>query len=276
MFSQICNKMNSTLTVTDYSTISVTTISIPKDSEGTTTTSFEESMNYVYPVVGFLGMIENIFVLVIIATSRTLKQRLENSLIFNQSLMDGLSGLFLIFMPTTTLTNMYYSGPWGEFVCRVWVAAMPLWATMQASVFGLIVMTVERYMELVHPIYYKVNRSRRTVWIMVLIPWIASFVITFRGIVFTNGPSSDGQCSPGTSWTSAAAMNANGILSLCFKYFLPLPVFVYCYAHMFVSLTRSQQAVAATRSSTVCTLYIRDYLMFVLRIAGTLFVLCIG
>jgi uncharacterized membrane protein YkgB len=104
-------------------TFTVHAMSTLKQSTGTTTTSLQQSMNYVYPVVGFIGMIENIFVLVIIATSRYTKKRLENSLIFNQSLMDGLSGLFLIFMPTTTLSNMYYSGPWGEFVCRFWVSA---------------------------------------------------------------------------------------------------------------------------------------------------------
>jgi hypothetical protein len=53
---------------------------------------FQKSIPYVYTTVGFVGMTTNLFVMVVIAKSVPLKKRIENGLIFNQSLIDCLSG----------------------------------------------------------------------------------------------------------------------------------------------------------------------------------------
>jgi hypothetical protein len=72
-------------------------------------------------------MTTNLFVLVIIATSQSLKKRLENGLIFNQSLLDCLSGLFLVLILTTKQqSGVYYTGMWGEIVCRIWMSQFAL------------------------------------------------------------------------------------------------------------------------------------------------------
>lgn len=207
-------------------------------------------MPYVYTIVGFIGMTTNLFVLVIIATSQSLKKRLENGLIFNQSLLDCLSGLFLVLILTTKQQpGVYYSGIWGEIVCRVWMGQFALWTTLQASIFSLLVITVERYLEVVHPIFYKVNRGRRVVWIMALSPWVLALAVSIHVVVLRNGVSSNGECQRGIAWPSAAAMTANGVISLCLKFFIPVPVFIYCYTRMFLALKRGQTMPTDRRES---------------------------
>jgi hypothetical protein len=218
------------------------------------TLSFQAAMPYVYTMVGFVGMATNLFVVLVIATSSTLKKRLENSLIFNQSLLDFLSGLFLVLTLTTSRTYIYFSGPFGEVICRIWMSSYPLWTTLQASIFGVVVMTVERYLEVVHPIFYKVNRSRRTVWIMVLTPWILAVLTSIHSVVFRNGVTDAGTCIPGTAWPNAQAMLANGISALFLKYGIPLPIFIYCYTRMFFALkkNRSNNVLATTHQVCRC------------------------
>jgi hypothetical protein len=73
-----------------------------------------------------------------------------------------------------------------------------------------VVITIERYLEIVHPITYKAKRGIKVVWIMVLIPWILAVVVSVHVIVFKNGVSTSGLCVPGTAWPNYNAMLANG------------------------------------------------------------------
>jgi hypothetical protein len=148
--------------------------------------------------------------------------------------------VFLVLTLTTSQTNIHLSGALGEAICRIWMSSYPLWTTLQASIFGLVVMTVERYLEVVHPIFYKVNRSRRTVWIMALTPWVLAVLTSIQVLVFKNGVSSTGTCIPGTAWPSAQAMMANGIFTLCLKFGIPLPIFIFCYTRIFLALKKNR------------------------------------
>jgi hypothetical protein len=111
---------------------------------------------YIYTFVGLVGIAANTFVAVVIATSPTLKKRIENSLLFNQSLIDGVTGLLLVANLTTSLPMTQTGGFW-DFVCRYWMSGTPLFAALQASIFNLVIITIERYFEIVHPIVHKVG-----------------------------------------------------------------------------------------------------------------------
>lgn len=82
--------------------------------------SLQSAMPYLTMAIGFISVINNGLVLVVIIQSTVLKKRLENTLLFNQSLADGVVGCLLILRLTTTLVT-YYTGVGGELLCRVWM-----------------------------------------------------------------------------------------------------------------------------------------------------------
>ena len=217
-------------------------------SSNTATVSFQSAAPYLYTAVGIVGLTLNMFVMFILATGPTLKKRMENSLLFNQSLCDGAASLFLMLNLTNNLITSF-SGIWGEIMCKFWIPASPLWAALQASVCNHIVITIERYLEIVHPIFYKRNQSRRLVWAMVLFPWIFCIIPVIPFLAFKNGIS-QGKCIAGSSWPNLTAMKANGIVSLCIKYIIPLVVFIFCYTRMIFKLKKVNPATSSTLPST--------------------------
>ena len=59
---------------------------------------------WIYPIIGVLGMIFNLFVIIVIASSRQLKQQPRNWFIFHQSIADCLTAFFFIISTTKSAT----------------------------------------------------------------------------------------------------------------------------------------------------------------------------
>ncbi len=137
-------------TSTDSSSQANTAVAV----EPATSFSFQTIAPYVYAFIGCVGIVANAFVAIIIATSPTLRKRFENSLLFNQSLIDGVTGLLLLASLTGSL-HITQTGWFWEFICRYWMSSTPLFAALQASICNLVVITIERYIEIVHPIAHK-------------------------------------------------------------------------------------------------------------------------
>ena len=224
----------------------VSTASTSSTIDISTQSSFQIAAPYIYTIVGFVGMATNFLVAAIIATSVTMKKRQENNLLLNQSVIDGVSGFFLVLNLTINL-NTAYVGVWGDLICRYWVSATPLWSALQASICNIVVITVERYFEIVHPLFHKRHKNRYFVWIMVIFPWLFGAASTVHIAVYKSGIS-HGVCLSSNNWPNNTAMMANGIFSLCAKYFVPLVIFIYCYSRMIAILKRRSTAVAPRQS----------------------------
>jgi len=54
-------------------------------------------------------------------------------------------------------TSMSTTSSWDQFVCRVWLTRLPLWSLLVASTYGILVTAFERYIAVIHPIWYKVR-----------------------------------------------------------------------------------------------------------------------
>jgi len=54
-------------------------------------------------------------------------------------------------------TRMSRTGVWDQFVCRVWLTRMPLWASLAVSTYAIILTAFERYAAVVYPIWYQVR-----------------------------------------------------------------------------------------------------------------------
>ena len=192
---------------------------------------------YMYTIFGFVGIIGNLFVAVIFATSVQLKKRKENILLFHQSIIDSITGVMLILSFATKLTHVTYTGLLGNFICKYWMSATPLWTALQASICNLVIITLERYVEIVHPAFHKNYFNRRLLWISIAFSWIFASGMSVMFVVFKNGVR-NGLCQNRIDWPSEAMMKFNIIFNLVAKYLLPLIIFIHCYIRMIVNLRR--------------------------------------
>jgi len=49
-----------------------------------------------------------------------------------------------------------------QFVCRIWLTRLPLWALLVTSTYGILLTALERYFAVVHHIWYKVRTTTST------------------------------------------------------------------------------------------------------------------
>jgi len=78
-----------------------------------------------------------------------------NILVVNQSVIDMIASFF-IFMSLVerTMTGMSHNSIYDQFVCRFWVTRKPLWTMLVTSTYGIVIMTLSRYIAVIYPIQY--------------------------------------------------------------------------------------------------------------------------
>ena len=207
---------------------------------------FHLAAPYIYTFIGCLGLTTNIPVAVIIKITPVLNKRIENRLIVHQAVIDSIIGLLLMLNLTSDLIKDY-TGFWGGFLCKFWVSSTPLWIALQISICNLLVITLERYLEIVHNHFYRRYHLRRFAWVMILAPWLFALLSSLPFILFKNKVI-DGQCIYGSAWPSIIVTRISIILNFCEKYLIPLIVFIYCYTNMILTLRCNQ--IVLTRLST--------------------------
>ncbi len=105
----------------------------------------------------FSGILGNLFVVVVILAS-SLKARINNMLIVHQALIDILVSIMLIASSTITTYRMRQGMPAAEAYCSIWLTKSLLWATMTVSTYSLVVISFERCLSMVLPIWHKVSQ----------------------------------------------------------------------------------------------------------------------
>jgi len=80
-------------------------------------------------------------------------------LIVNQSVIDMLASFFSFFLANdSTMTGLSHDSVYDQFVCRFWLTRRPLWCMLVTSTYGIVLMTLSRYIAVIYPMRYKIVR----------------------------------------------------------------------------------------------------------------------
>jgi len=80
-------------------------------------------------------------------------------LIVNQSVIDMFASFFSFFLIVEKrMTGLSHDSIYDQFVCRIWLTLNPLWCMLVTSTYGIVLMTLSRYIAVIHPIQYKMVR----------------------------------------------------------------------------------------------------------------------
>ena len=189
--------------------------------------------------IGGVGLVGNIFVVIVILSGTKMRKQLTNTYIINQSVMDTLVSLFLIL--TTVFED--HSGKFSTFVdemfCKFWLTKLWLWSAIVSSTYNLLALTMERYLAVVYPIWHKMRINKIRVVFSVLLVWLIGPALIMSFLLPTSGITDDGNCATLTFWPNEKWQKVYGISAIFVQFMGPLILLIFFYTRMFIVLRRN-------------------------------------
>jgi len=140
--------------------------------------SYLSSIRLAVLIVSILGVLFNGFVLCVLLYGKQTRRTTSNVFIINQTVADFMSCLSVIINAITTMFSRQYmklSG--GIVICILFEASCLISICSTASIFSLILLTMERYFKIVHPIKYRQKWRPWMNWVGVALPWADAVLI---------------------------------------------------------------------------------------------------
>ncbi|KAL1768805.1 chemokine-like receptor 1 [Sigmodon hispidus] len=141
----------------------------------------------IYSVVCFLGILGNGLVIVIVITK--MKRTVNTVWFVNLAVADF---LFNIFLPVyITYAAMDYHWVFGKAMCKI--SSFVLNYNMYTSVFLLTVISFDRYISVLLPVWSQNHRSVRLAYITCVVVWVLAFILSCPSLVFRDTNSLHGK-----------------------------------------------------------------------------------
>ncbi|XP_041484379.1 galanin receptor 2a-like [Lytechinus variegatus] len=156
-----------------------------------------------------------------------------NRLVIGLATADLLTAVFLI--PVPELVNVPHNAA-GEFYCRILESRFLAWICFIASVYTLTTISVERFLAVVYPYYYRIWIKKHHVKYSFLVIWLSSTVINIPTIAF-HSIDGCGRCN--STIPSTRSRRINGVFIFLIEYLGPLFIMAYTSVRVLIVLRRS-------------------------------------
>ncbi|CAD5111035.1 unnamed protein product [Dimorphilus gyrociliatus] len=206
-----------------------------------------------YTTIGLLGVLGNSLVLFVFRKSRNLRKYNSSLFIINQSLLDLVSAVVLIVAKwveeevdeSRALKNDV--AKW--LFCHLWFGEIALWGLMTSSTYNLVVLSLERYASVRHPITHKRYVGKRVILTAAITVWILGwgYETIYHGAVNKVFPS--GHCGSFANWPNDQVRQAIGIFTLVLQFFFPLIVLSFSYISIW-NIFRTKVSANGNRNGT--------------------------
>ncbi|XP_057183400.1 somatostatin receptor type 5 isoform X1 [Triplophysa rosa] len=210
----------------NYST-NVSNQSIPFQGSSTMMTAI---ISLTVFIVGLTGNTLAIYVVLRYAKMKTV----TNIYILNLAVADE---LYILGLPFLTTQNVLSYWPFGSFLCRAVMTADSL--NQFTSIFCLTVMSIDRYLAVVHPIRSTRWRRPRVAKAVSAAVWAFSFVVVLPVVIYSDVQDKFNSCNliwpePSDVWSTAFILYTATI-----GFFGPLLVICLCYLLIVVKVKSS-------------------------------------
>jgi hypothetical protein len=212
-------------------------------SDSTSTSAASRALTQVLlAIIGSIGIFANGYVFITFIVCKDVRNNVTNVFICDQTVLDGLACIAL----TTTMilqrtaASSYAVGFGKSVLCHFFDGTSFLGASVYASKYSLVVITLERYFKVVHPISHRNNLRPWMIKLGIVVPWAEGL---FAGIIPSSTLSRlvDGRCRS-TLQTSASGR----IFNMCmfvWHFLVPLTIFIFCYSKILAVVRRQNRTV---------------------------------
>lgn len=171
-------------------------------------------------VVGLLGNTLAIYVILRYAKMKTV----TNMYILNLALADE---IYILGIPMLTTQNVLSYWPFGEFLCRVVMTADTM--SQFTSTFCLTVMSIDRYLAVVHPIRSAKWRRPRVAKVINSMVWVVSFLVVLPVTIYSDVQDRFNSCN--MSWPDPQELWSTAFIlyTAILGFFAPLLIICLCY-----------------------------------------------
>uniref|UniRef100_A0A3P9BIK5 Somatostatin-like receptor F_48D10.1 n=1 Tax=Maylandia zebra TaxID=106582 RepID=A0A3P9BIK5_9CICH len=181
-------------------------------------------------VVGLTGNTLAIYVVLRYAKMKTV----TNIYILNLAMADE---LYIVGLPFLTTQNVLSYWPFGSFLCRVVMTADSM--NQFTSIFCLTVMSIDRYLAVVHPIRSTKWRHPRIAKVVSAAVWAVSFVVVLPVVIFSDVQDTFNSCNmiwpePKDVWSTAFILYTATV-----GFFGPLLIICLCYLLIVIKVKSS-------------------------------------
>ncbi|KAL7849701.1 hypothetical protein SRHO_G00190500 [Serrasalmus rhombeus] len=194
----------------------------------------------IYIIVCIVGLAGNTLVIhIVLHYSKT--ESVTNIYILNLAIADE---LFMLGLPFLAVQNAMMSWPFGSFMCRLVMTVDGI--NMFTSIFCLTVMSIDRYLAVVHPIRSSKWRRPQVAKAVNGSVWALSFLVVLPMVIFADVSEKGGTCNinwpqPYEIWRAAFIIYTSTV-----GFFFPLLVICMCYLLIVVKIRSSSKKVHAT------------------------------
>ncbi|XP_048848401.1 somatostatin receptor type 5-like [Brienomyrus brachyistius] len=213
---------------------------------GTNSTSTGESsimdgvvIPLIYIVVCIIGLGGNTLVIhIVLHYSKS--ESVTNIYILNLAIADE---LFMLGLPFLAIQNALQTWPFGSFMCRLVLTVDGI--NQFTSIFCLTVMSIDRYLAVVHPIRSSKWRRPQVAKVVNGTVWAVSFIVVLPVVIYAE-VHKNGNCNifwpePTDIWNAAFIIYTSTV-----EFFLPLLVICLCYLLIVIKIRSSGKKVHAT------------------------------
>lgn len=192
-------------------------------SEGAAPMPFNVVTAVVYTTVFIVGLLGNTLAIYVVVRYAKMKT-VTNMYILNLALADELYILGIPFLGTNSVLSYW---PYGDFLCKVCMTADGM--SQFASTFCLTVMSIDRYLAVVHPIASAKWRKPQLAKVFNAMVWVVSFLVVLPVTIYSGVQDTFNTCNvtwpePHDMWSIAFILYTS-ILG----FFGPLVVICLCY-----------------------------------------------
>lgn len=199
-----------------------------------------------FGMIGILGLVGNSLVVIVVAANPTMRST-TNILIINLAVADLL--FVILCIPFTATDFVLPFWPFGNFWCKM--VQYLIIVTAYASVYTLVLMSLDRYLAVVHPISSMSWRTENHAIIAICIAWAMIFAISTPAF-FVHGEFQDMDGSSSENLTACRILPQYNwpLFQMSFflmSYLLPLMLICFFYICMLIRLWRTDRVSAESR-----------------------------
>nr|XP_006011391.1 PREDICTED: somatostatin receptor type 5-like [Latimeria chalumnae] len=195
----------------------------------------------VYFLVCAIGLSGNTLVIYVVLRYAKMKT-VTNIYIVNLAVADE---LFMLGLPFLATQNAISYWPFGSFLCRLVMTVDGI--NQFTSIFCLTVMSIDRYLAVVHPIKSTKWRRPRVAKVINATVWTLSFLVVLPMIIFADVQEDIQTCNINWPEPMAVWSTAFIIYTSVLGFFAPLLVICLCYLLIVIKVKSSGLRVGSTK-----------------------------